>query len=124
MVKCCSIREISNVIGTADCVVRYFKYSPKHQQYFKECNDAEFNTDGTKEKLTKLKEPCQTCWVERYDAFIVFVDFLKPLVVCLDNINSNKGREWNRESCADAYSLVLALQKFSFIVCLVVAREF
>ena len=29
----------------------------------------------------------------------------------------------NRESRADAYSLLLALQKFSFVVCLVVARE-
>ena len=53
----------------------------------------------------------------------VFVDFLKPLVVCLDNINSNNGREWNRESRADAYSLLLALQKFSFVLSLVVARE-
>ena len=123
VVKCCSIREISNMMGTADSVVRYFKYSPKRQQYFEECIDAEFNTTGTKEKRTKLKELCRTRWVERHDAFAVFVDFLKPLVVCLDNINSNNGREWNRESRADAYSLLLALQKFSFVVCLIVARE-
>ena len=44
VVKCCSIREISNLMGTADSVVRYFKYSPKCQQCFEECIDAEFNT--------------------------------------------------------------------------------
>ena len=44
-------------------------------------------------------------------------------MACLDNINANNGREWNRESQADAYSLLLALQKFSFIVSLAVARE-
>ena len=44
-------------------------------------------------------------------------------MVCLDNINSNNEREWNRESHADAYSLLLALQKFSFAVCLILARE-
>ena len=66
---------------------------------------------------------CQTRWIERHDTFAVFVDFLKPFVVCLDNINSIHGREWNRESRADAYSLLLALQKFSFVVYLIVARE-
>ena len=123
IVKCCSIREISNMMGTADSVVRYFKYSPKRQLYFEECIDAEFNTTVTKEKRTKLKELCRTRWVERHDAFAVFVDFLKPLGVCLDSINSNNGREWSRESRADAYSLLLALQKFSFVVSLVIARE-
>ena len=44
VIKCCSIHEISNTMGTADNVVRYFKYSPKRQQYFEECIDAEFNT--------------------------------------------------------------------------------
>ena len=44
-------------------------------------------------------------------------------MACLDNINANNGREWNRESQADTYSLLLALQNFSFIVSLVVARE-
>ena len=123
VVKCCSIREVNNMMGTADSIVRYFKYSPKRQQYFEECIDAEFNTTHTKEKRTKLKKLCRTRWVERHDAFAVFVDFLKPLMACLENINVNNGSEWNRESRADAYSLLLALQKFSFVVCLVVARE-
>ena len=123
VVKCCSIHEISNMMGTADSVVRYFKYSPKRQQHFEECIDAEFNTTNTKENCTRLKELCRTLCVERHYAFAVFVDFLKPLVVCLDNINSNNGREWNRESRADAYSLLLALQMFSFVVCLIVAGE-
>ena len=43
--------------------------------------------------------------------------------MCLDSINSNNGREWSRESRADAYYLLLALQKFSLIFSLVIARE-
>lgn len=108
-------------MGTTDSIVRYFKYSPKHQQYFEECIDAEFHSTSAKEKRTKLKELCRTRWVERHDAFAVFIDFLQPLMVCLENANSES--EWNNESHADAYSLLLALQKFSFVVCLVVARE-
>ena len=45
------------MMGIADSVVRY-KYSPKCQQYFEECIDSLINTDGTKEKHTKLKELC------------------------------------------------------------------
>ena len=44
VIKCCSIHEISNMMDTADSVVRHFKHSPKRQQYFEECIDAEFNT--------------------------------------------------------------------------------
>ena len=45
-------------------------------------------------------------------------------MVCLDVISNNNGREWNRESRADAYSLLLALQRYPFVISLVVAREF
>ena len=44
-------------------------------------------------------------------------------MVCLDSINSNNGREWSRGSHTDAYSLMLAFQKFSFAVSLVILKE-
>jgi len=47
------MREISNMMDVADSVVKFFKYSPKHQQYFEECIDAEFNTTSTTEKRKK-----------------------------------------------------------------------
>ena len=31
IVKCCSIREVSNMIQTSDSISRFFKYSPKRQ---------------------------------------------------------------------------------------------
>jgi len=70
---------------------------------------AVFNTTNTTEKCKKLKELCWTRWVERHDAFAVFLDFL---IVCIESVDGN---HWNRESHGDAY---LALQKFSFIVSL------
>ena len=47
IVKCCSIREISNMMDIADSVVKFFKYSPKRQQFFEECIDAQFNTTAS-----------------------------------------------------------------------------
>jgi len=71
------------------------------------------------EKFKKIKELCRTRWVERHDAFL---DFLKLLMVYIEGIDQNDGNNWNRESHGDAYSLLLALQKFSFIVSLAITR--
>ena len=76
-----------------------------------------------KKSEKKLKELCRTRWVERHDAFAIFLDFLKPLLVWLEGIDRNDGNHWNRESHSDVYSLLLALQKFSFVVLLVITRE-
>ena len=91
--------------------MKFFKYSPKRQQYFEECIDAEFNSTSTTEKCKKFKECCRTRWVERHDAFAVFVDFLKPLMVCLEGMDQNDGNHWNRESRGDAYSLFAGFEK-------------
>jgi len=44
-------------------------------------------------------------------------------MVCLEGIDQNDGNHWNRDSRGDAYSLLLPLQKFSFIVSLAITRE-
>ena len=48
--KLCLILKINNMMDAAKSVVRFFKYSPKCQQYFEKCIDAEFNTSDTKEQ--------------------------------------------------------------------------
>ena len=58
------------------------------------------------EKRRRLKSMCKTRWIERHQAFEVFVDLYQPLVYCLENIkNSN---EWNQDSRADAQSFFLS----------------
>ena len=49
------------MMGNADSVVRYFKYSLQPQQYFKECIDVKFKTTNTKRKVYKTK---RTTYVE------------------------------------------------------------
>ena len=123
VMKCCSICEISNMTSIVDSVVRYFKYSLQPQQYFKEYIDVKFKTTNTKRKVYRTKRTMLNTMGWKIWSFYCFCGLPQILVVCLDNINSNNGREWNRESRADAYSLLLALQKFSFAVCLILARE-
>ena len=39
VVKCCTIREVSNAMDCADSVVRFFKFSPKCQTFLEKCID-------------------------------------------------------------------------------------
>ena len=70
VVKCCSIREISNMMDVADKVARFFGNSPKRQLAL----EAWIEDVLQGEKRKKLKEMCKTRWVERHEAFQVFSD--------------------------------------------------
>ena len=80
VVKCCSIREVNNMMQTADKVACFFKYSPKRQLALEAWVDDFF----PEEKRKKLKEMCRTRWVERHEAFEVFSDLFLPVVCCLE----------------------------------------
>ena len=75
VVKCCSISEIRNAMDIADGVCRFFKYSPKRQLCLEEW--VERVLEG--EKRRKIKSVCKTRWVERHEAFEVFLDLYQPL---------------------------------------------
>ena len=68
--KCCTIREVNNVMQTADTVSSFFSNSPK-RQLATERWIAELLPE---EKRRKMKEMCKTRWVERHEAFEVFLD--------------------------------------------------
>ena len=48
------------------------------------------------EQQRKIKSVCKTRWVERHEAFEVFVDLFQPLVCCLEDIKDST--DWNRET--------------------------
>ena len=117
VMKCCSIAEIRNTMDTADSVCRFFSNSPKRQLAFETW--IEQKLEG--ERRRKLKSICRTRWVERHEAFEIFIDLFEPLICCLDNIKDST--DWNRDSRSDAQSLLLALTHFPFVVALVIARD-
>ena len=46
-------------------------------------------------------------WMERHEAFNVFIDLFLPIVSCLEAIANTSSSEWNRDSRNDAASLLL-----------------
>ena len=101
-------------MDTADSICRFFSNSPKRQLAFETW--IEQKLEG--ERRSKLKSICKTRWVERHEAFEVFIDLFEPLICCLEDIKDST--DWNRESRSDAQSLLLAL---TLIVALVIAKD-
>ena len=120
IVKCCSIREVSNMMETADSITRFFNNSPKRQL---ELEKWIVEVCPSEEKRHKLKEMCRTRWIERHEAFEVFVDLFLPLISCLEEISLSSSSQWNRETRHEAQSFLLALSQFSFIVSLLLTQK-
>ena len=119
VMKCCSIREVSNMMQTADRISRFFSNSPKRQLFLEGWIESVLPEENRK----KLKELCRTRWVERHEAFEVFSDLFMPTVCCLEAIVYSPPSDWNRETRSDAQSLLLAMSQFSFIVALVLTQK-
>ena len=83
----------------------FFKNSPKRWVAL-EIVINDLNADD-RPKRTKLKEMCRTRWVEREDAFDVFVQLYHLIVKCLEDISGENSSSWNRDTIADAPSLLL-----------------
>ena len=72
-------------MGLADSVATIFQNSSKRQVAL-EIVINNLNADDHP-KRTELKEMCRTPWVEREDAFDVFVQLYHFIVKCLEDIN-------------------------------------
>ena len=118
IVKCCTILEVRNTMDICDSIYRFFANSPKRQLALTKC--IEETTEGERRK--KLKSLCKTRWVERHEAFEVFVDLYQSVVYCMEEIKDLPG-EWNRETRSDAQSFFISLSRFPTICALVLTKE-
>lgn len=120
IVKCCSSREVANMVEVVDAVSRFFNNSPKRQLELEKWIG---DVLPSEEKRHKLKQLCRTRWVERHDAYDIFIDLFLPIVSCLEEIVNAPPSNWNQETRSEAQSFLLALSQFSFLVTLVVAHK-
>ena len=108
------------MMQTADTVARFFNNSPKRQVLLDTwIDDTWIDNVCPEERHKKLKEMCKTRWVERHEAFTVYL----PVVSCLEEIALSSSCGWNRETRSDVQSLRLSLSQFPFIVTLVATHS-
>ena len=120
VVKCCNIREINNMMQSADKISRFFNNSPKRQLALEKWIDELF---AQHEKRKKVKDMCRTRWIERHEAFEVFIDLFMPITCCLEEIANSSPADWNGETRSDAQSLFFTIFRFSFVVALVLTEK-
>lgn len=87
VVMACTIPSVRNMMGTADQVVRFFEFSPRKQVVLEEQLDI-FTASAT--SRSKLKELCRTRWVERHDAFAIFLELLPAISEALEIFAKHK----------------------------------
>ena len=109
VVKCCSIREISIMMQSADKVPQFFSNSPKRQLALEKW----INDLFTHERWKKVKEMCRTRWIEWHESFENFLDLV---VCCLEEIANSSSAECNAEIRSNTQSLFLTVFRF-FICC-------
>ena len=63
----------------------------------------------------KLIDCCRTRWVQRVDAFEVFLQLYPSVVDTLLRISENEGSHWNHDTTSDASCYLSAISEFKFI---------
>jgi hypothetical protein len=105
------------MICTADLVVKFFEYSPKKQTVHEKLIDETVNDETSR---TKLKQLCRTRWVEKHDAFSVFLDFFPAIVQTLEHFA--KLPNTRTPGAADATFLLYSICNFEFVVLLLLYK--
>ena len=103
------------MFSTMQALGIFFKYSPKRQRKLEEAI-AEADKEGCLKK--KIKPLCETRWVERHTAFDDLNQLYKPLLNCLESIQSNSdpNNRFDAKSTTEAAGLLKQLQSLSFII--------
>lgn len=91
VVKSLQLTNVRNMMNTIGKVYYFFDVHPKRQ---KKLEDA-INSTQPSSTINKVKDLCRTRWVQRLDAFSVFLSLYESVLVCFDNV------------CCDGLSLVV-----------------
>uniref|UniRef100_UPI0002B8EE97 52 kDa repressor of the inhibitor of the protein kinase-like n=1 Tax=Ciona intestinalis TaxID=7719 RepID=UPI0002B8EE97 len=82
--KSTQLRPIRRAVRQLSNVINFFNSSPKRQLYLGRAIEA-FVPQSRRSKLRTL---CETRWVERHDAVILFVEMLSPVVHALGELET------------------------------------
>ena len=116
VIKACSIPNIRNANGVISEIAKYFNYSPKRQHFFEHVIDSVTPA----EKRVKLKDLCQTRWVERIDSYLIFYDLYLPLIKVMESISTCSSEHgnwsWDSETLTKANGFLRQLTSFDFLI--------
>ncbi|XP_074658629.1 52 kDa repressor of the inhibitor of the protein kinase-like [Tubulanus polymorphus] len=113
---CAKSTLVRNMVDCAEKVYKFFDNSPKRTDYLE--NVIKEVCPSTKQRL---KQMCRTRFVERHDAFEVFVELYPAIERCFSDMSTSQN--FNRETTSDATTLLAAITQFQFIVTLITVKN-
>ena len=114
VVKACSLIQVQNLFDVITKVYKFFDNHPKRQ----------YVLDQFCEGLpSKMKSLCKTRWLQRVEAFHIFMDLYDSIIKVFDDVVSNSDR-WSRDSVIDAVAFSKGILNFEFIITLHVVERY
>ena len=114
VVKACSLIQVQNLFDVISKVYKFFDNHPKRQ----------YTLDQFCEGLpSKVKSLCKTRWLQRVEAFHIFMALYDNIIKAFDDVVSNSDH-WSRDSIVDAVALSKAILNFEFIITLHVVERY
>lgn len=105
------IREMRNMFGTLTEICDFFNSSSKRLDILKKWI-YQLKPESNK---TKLKNLCETRWVLRHEAVLIFKEFLLPITAAIEEIDSS-GKDHSK-----AHGFLNTICSFNFLVPLCIA---
>jgi len=99
------------MMGVIGAVASFFSISAKRVDKLKSVIDSEIS-ESNKQRKTKLKTLCVTCWVERHDSLMKF----KELFVFILNALEELQHDTNTETSSKALLYLNSITKSEFLV--------
>ncbi|XP_063417365.1 52 kDa repressor of the inhibitor of the protein kinase-like [Mytilus trossulus] len=114
--QCAKSPLVRNMLDTAEKVFNFYKFSPKRNNNLESWIDKLCDT-----KKHKLIEMCRTRFVERHNAFEVFLVLYSAIEASLTEMMSS--RNFNRETSSESSTLHAAITNFQFLITLVIVKN-
>ena len=102
------------MFGTAQDVSVFFSDSPKRMAFLRDAIK-ESTPDSNR---TKLRQHCQTRWIEQCDALVVLIELYDAVVQALEKISIS----CDGKTGSSATELLASVSKFSFLAALMSAE--
>ena len=117
------VKPVRDMFDTVRVISDYFNDSAKRYERFLEVIQKEL---GKEEGITKLIDICRTRWIQRIDGLTRFKEAYRATYKALKLISKGDlfhDTKWNAESRAAATGLAVSMEKFEFILAMVVCQE-
>ncbi|XP_067324481.1 52 kDa repressor of the inhibitor of the protein kinase-like [Anolis sagrei] len=118
LAKSCNIPLVRNCQGNISYVCNFFRASSIRLELLKKNIKDSFPESRAKYLLPL----CETCWVERHDAVLCFVELYSVVVRTLEELNESP--LYNSETSSEAWSLLLGVLNAEFVVTVHILRKF